>query len=509
MYTKQEIIIKSHREGKSQRQISTELQINRRTVKRYLQDYDRLVSTTKDTSMAQITYLSTEPVYKNSNRGKVRLTNEVQQEIDLLLDENQKKKTQGLGKQLLKKHDILETLHENGIQIGYTSVCNYIRSKEQKKTQSEAFIRQQYLPGESCEFDWGEIKLNISGKLCRLYLAVFTSAYSNYRYAQVYQRQDSLAFMESHVSFFSFIDGVYHNMVYDNMRVAVARFVGPHEKEPTRALTDMKAHYRFSHRFCNAYRGNEKGHVERSVEYVRRKAFAKRDSFTDLDQAAEHLQICLLKINGTLQQLTGKTALELFETEKEALWNAPAPLVCSEVMQLRVDKYVTVSFKGNRYSVPDHLVGKFVDAIIYCDKIEFYHENFRVAVHPRNYGKQQWIINIEHYLHTFKKKPGALAGSVALASNSYLKDLYLKYYTNSSRDFIDLLHFCKERSITNERIEESVTRLLSSCPEGISTEKLTAILGNKPFTQAWVQPLSDETTFKSKEQLRETASLFW
>jgi len=238
MYTKQEIIIKSHREGKSQRQISTELQINRRTVKRYLQDYDRLVSTTKDTSTAQITYLSTEPVYKNSNRGKVRLTNEVQQEIDLLLDENQKKKAQGLGKQLLKKHDILETLHENGIQIGYTSVCNYIRSKEQKKTQSEAFIRQQYLPGESCEFDWGEIKLYISGKLCRLYLAVFTSAYSNYRYAQVYQRQDSLALMESHVSFFSFIDGVYHNMVYDNMRVAVARFVGPHEKEPTRALKD-------------------------------------------------------------------------------------------------------------------------------------------------------------------------------------------------------------------------------------------------------------------------------
>ena len=32
MYTKQEIIIRSHREGKSQRKISHELQINRKTI---------------------------------------------------------------------------------------------------------------------------------------------------------------------------------------------------------------------------------------------------------------------------------------------------------------------------------------------------------------------------------------------------------------------------------------------------------------------------------------------
>ncbi len=57
------------------------------------------------------------------------------------------------------------------------------------------------------------------------------------------------------------------------MRVSVSKFVGTYETEPTRALLDLRGYYQFSHRFCNAYRGNEKGHVERSVEYIRRKTF--------------------------------------------------------------------------------------------------------------------------------------------------------------------------------------------------------------------------------------------
>ncbi|MFP5082222.1 IS21 family transposase, partial [Pedobacter sp. JCM 36344] len=89
----------------------------------------------------------------------------------------------------------------------------------------EAFIRQQYAPGSCCEFDWGEVKLYIKDKLCRYYLAVFTSANSNYRYALLFQHQDSLAFKEAHISFFEHVGGVYNQMVYDNMRVAISRFV--------------------------------------------------------------------------------------------------------------------------------------------------------------------------------------------------------------------------------------------------------------------------------------------
>ena len=376
MYTKQEIIIRSHREGKSHRQISRELQINRKTIKKYIDDYENLQKLSSNPETALSTYLSNQPHYRVGARSKVRLTYEVQSFIDAQLEVNEKKVAQGMRKQILKNIDILQLLHEQGFSIGYTTVCNYIREKLGKSaTLPEAFIRQQYEPGSVCEFDWGEIKLNIDGHQLRFQLAVFTSAYSNYRYAMIYKRQDTLAFMESHVSFFEHTDGVYHQMVYDNMRVAVAKFVGKHEKEPTRALLQLKGHYQFGHRFCNAYSGNEKGHVERSVEYIRRKAFGFKSDFASFEQARQYLETIISKVNQAKQQLTGRTAIEMFADEKGLLWQHSGPLACSESAQLRVDKYATISHSTNRYSVSEKLVGRFVDVKIFSNIIEAYFEN--------------------------------------------------------------------------------------------------------------------------------------
>ena len=44
MYTKQEIIIRSYREGKSQRCISRELAVSRKTVKKYISAYEERLS---------------------------------------------------------------------------------------------------------------------------------------------------------------------------------------------------------------------------------------------------------------------------------------------------------------------------------------------------------------------------------------------------------------------------------------------------------------------------------
>lgn len=372
MYTKQEIILLSHRDGFSQRQITRDLGISRKTVSKYISQYNLLLSSGKTASDTLSVCLSKAPSYNSNTRGKIRLTQGVQTTIDLLLEQNQNKRMSGLSKQQLKKIDILALLHEQGIEIGYTTVCNYIRGKETTHRTQEAFIRQVYEPGSNCEFDWGEVKLIISGQQRKFQLAVFTSGYSNYRYSLLYDRQDTLAFMESHVCFFSFVGGIYREMVYDNMRVAVAKFVGKHEKEPTRALLDLRAHYQFSHRFCNAYRGNEKGHVERSVEHIRRKAFGLKDDFATIKEANNHLLSTLKKINNTKQQLTGKSANDLFAEEKKHLIEHTQALACSDYEQLRVDKYATISYRTNRYSVSDKLVGKFVDVKVYSSKIEVF-----------------------------------------------------------------------------------------------------------------------------------------
>jgi transposase len=505
MYTKQEIIIKSYREGQSQRRISRELHVSRKTVRKYILEYESHLRDKQSGAALLSEYLSKPSVYQAQNRSKLKLTREVQASIDKLLEENTEKKRQGLGKQLLKKCDIHEQLNGQGFDIGYTTVCNYIRSKSARPQSKEAFIRQKYEPGETCEFDWGEIKLYIKDEQVRFQLAVFTSAYSNYRFAAFYQRQDTLAFMESHVAFFDFTKGVYRQMVYDNMRVAVAKFVGPHEKEPTQALLQLRGHYQFSHRFCNAYRGNEKGHVERSVEYIRRKSFGVKCKFDSQKEAEQWLMFTINKLNATRQKLTGKTANELFSEEAKVLPTAPAKLACAEQVQLRVDKYSTVTYRTNRYSVPDHLVGCFIDVKILSLQIQIYQNRALLASHERSYKKHQWIIAIEHYLDTFKQKPGALPGSVALASSAYLKQLYIEYFKNEPRDFIDLLDYCHKNQVSDEKLQGAVTRLQKSGVRQITAEKTKVLLGNKQSESTHIP--CDQIVQLAKTQLSEQAAL--
>lgn len=510
MYTKQEIIILSNRSGKSQRQIALELQISRNTVKKYLQEHDQALKSANCKDSAQSVSLSAAPSYKMSvPRRKLKLTQEVTNAIDALLEKNEVKKQQGLRKQMLKKKDILEELHGQGFEVGYTTVCNYITQKENRSLPKEAFIRQVYQPGETCEFDWGEIKLRIEGKLKVLQLSVFTTAYSNYRYAFIFERQDTLAFMESHVLFFRAIGGVYREMVYDNMRVAVGKFIGRHEKEPTQALLQLRAHYQFGHRFCNTYRGNEKGHVERSVEYVRRKAFALKDSFTDLAEAREWLKATLLRLNAARQQGAGKSADELFLQEKAALGRHPLrELSCSEQLQSRVDKYATISYRTNRYSVPEYLVGEFVEVRAGSRELQIYARDQLVARHQRSYEKHCWNINVEHYLETFRKKPGALARSVALAGNHYLKSLFMDFFQNEPREFIELLAYCQRQKVSQENIEQALTRLMGTCRKGVTVEKLRALLGNKPAISPHGRT-DDKISIKAKEQLAGITGLMY
>lgn len=114
-----------------------------------------------------------------------------------------------------------------------------------------------YKPGDICEFDWGEVKLTIGGKTQKYQMAVFTSAYGNYRYAWLFTKQTTECFQEAHALFFEQIGGVYRTMVYDNMKVAVKRFVGPKEKEPTQGLLQLSLYYGFQYRFCNIHSGND------------------------------------------------------------------------------------------------------------------------------------------------------------------------------------------------------------------------------------------------------------
>ena len=510
MSMKQKIILFRYRDGYTERRIARELRINRETVRRYLSEYKKArdkLSDGTEPDEALIEEIVKIPRYDSSTRENKKFIDAISLEVDRLLETNEEKRSRGLHKQVMKKIDILEHLKALGYDIGYTTVCNQINRK--LSSRKEAFIRQLYNPGEVCEFDWGEVKLEIGGNLQTLYMAVFTPAMSNYRYAILFHRQDTESFLQAHVLFFEHVGGVFHTMVYDNMRVAIRRFVGPSEKEPTEALLKLSTYYQFHFRFCNVARGNEKGHVERSVEFVRRKAFSGNDRYPSVEAANVWLEGTCNRLNTRFNRDNqGKRSIDLLELEKKQLAPVPPPFDCAHLEQCRVDKYSVITYGTNRYSVPDHLVGRIVDIKVYPEQLHCYHDNRKVCQHERHYTRQGWYINLDHYLYTLRRKPGALAGSQALASAPQeVKCIFSQYFKHTPKDFIELLIFLQEHGYDFDKVNEAIDRLLRSSPHDISVDKIKVLCMQKNEVYTPVVNYDDQILQQSRAQLEELSLL--
>lgn len=143
-------------------------------------------------------------------------------------DEEKKVKVLGTNKQALTKQQIYELLKKQGFPLSYSTVV--LEMKRIKSSGNECFIRQDYDFGDRLEYDFGEVKLVINGNVRRYYLAVLSSPAGNFRWCYLYDNCKKSVFLDSHVRFFEMIGGVWREVVYDNMRNVVLKFIGKNEK---------------------------------------------------------------------------------------------------------------------------------------------------------------------------------------------------------------------------------------------------------------------------------------
>ena len=170
------------------------------------------------------------------------------------------------------------------------------------------------------------------------------------------------------------------------------------------------------------------------------------------------------------------------------------------VKELRADKYSTISINECRYSVPDHLVGKFVLCKIYTDKIICFYEGIEIANHNRRYGLHEWSIDINHYIKTLKRNPGALANSTAIHQVSpRLSKIYTNYYIWKEKDFLELLELISIKGLNV--VEKSITALLKVNPTDINIEKIKFICNKNDDENEYIPNKNDEIEIKSRESL--------
>jgi transposase len=508
---KQDIILKYIREGKSQRQISRDTGFARETIRKYINDYESKLVKVNDSleevgKINIINDITSMPKYTSSPRTKRALTDEVLEKLNQFLKENEQKRLTGLSKQQKKKIDMYETLIDEGYNVSYASIVKAVNNIERKKR--EAYIRQEYSPGDVVEFDFGTVKLKqTDGSIKEFQLAVFTAAYSNYRWARLFPKQNTGCFLEAHALFFKQIKGNHRTVVYDNTRVAVGKFVGHTEKEPTEALLKLSIYYKFSFRFCNTYSGNEKGHVERSVEFIRRKAFSGEQIFNSLNEANAHLDEMLSKLNSRNLSNSDKSPLQLLNEEREYLLPDMPIYETASISDLRVNKYSTIMVDSCYYSVPDSYVGTMVRCKIYTTKILVFYNEEEIARHEKVHGMNLWHIDITHYAKTLFRKPKALVSSTAFKQmDELLKEIYFKHFNNNEREFVKLIELVGTYGLF--AVDNAIKNLQETCPTNISIDKIEFICTRKNDSKIiYLEDHNDEIMDNSRNILNQLNDL--
>jgi len=431
-------IIQLYEKGESFRGISRLLGVDRKTISKYCKEYDAHMKLLKDASKNEIREIQekivSSPSYNSSNRKNKKYTKEIDDALNFIL-ESEREKNHILGKyhkQQLTKKQIYDELIEKGFEIGKTTIYNKINEKLEKG--KECFVKQKYDLGERLEFDFGEVILVIHEEKIKYYLAVLSSPASNFRWCYLYRNQKKESFLNAHVEFFEMVKGVYKEVVYDNMKNVVSKFLGKNEKILNEDLIKMSLYYGFEINVTNAFSGNEKGFVESSVKVLRKEIFGPRYKFNTEEEAKAYLKSKLIKLNESSE----------IEKEKIELLSYRPKLDLGEIRIVTINKYGFARMENNSYSVPDYLVDKKITAKIYYDIIKFYSNNHFICEHKKRDGSNEISIDIRHYLNTFDRKPGSIKNSLALKSIPQLKTIYDIYFKSNPRKFVALLKKYKE-----------------------------------------------------------------
>jgi transposase len=330
--------------------------------------------------------------------------------IDRILEEDNGQP----AKQQHSSKRIFERLRdEYGYSGGITIVKGYVHERRQR--QREMFVPLRHDPGHA-QVDFGEALAVIAGEECKIHFFAMDLPHSDSCLVQAYPSESSEAFCEGHNVSFEFFGGVPRSILYDNLKLAVARILGDGQRQRTRIFSELQSHYLFADRFGRPGKGNDKGKVEGLVGYARRNFLVpipRAASFDELN--AQLLDYCRRRQNDRLRGHAETIGERLVRDRAALLSLPPAPYDACEKKAARVNSLSLVRYRGNDYSVPTAYGHREVLVRGYVDEVVIACAADEIARHARSYEREDFVFNPLHYLALLERKIGALDQAAPLA----------------------------------------------------------------------------------------------
>ena len=304
-----------------------------------------------------------------------------------------------------------DLVNNHGYDGSYTTVKRVVKGI--KGLSRDVFVPRHHNPAEYCEFDFGEVYVNVAGQPVKLNLHGFQLTYSNDIFGYVSERAIQEEIFESHKRSFNHFEGIAQKIRYDNLTQVVKKVLAGSKRDETESFLKFKSQFGFESEFCARAMGNQKGDVEGCIGYIRRNFFSPLPeiaSLEDLPQLNQSLAAWCLSLRETrITYNTDKTVGEMRVAEKNKLRYLPThqPEVGKQTTG-KANHYSLVSVESVFYSVPVKYAYAILDVLVTAREIIFYSKSDEVARHNRSWQKGEQVFNPLHYLELYKKKPYAL-----------------------------------------------------------------------------------------------------
>lgn len=294
---------------------------------------------------------------------------------------------------------ILREIEAVGYDGGTTILRDYIAPKRVLRP-GRATVRFETKPGQQMQSDWGEIVIELGGESIKSYFIVNQLGYSRRFHFWCTDSLDAEHTYEGIIRSFEYFGGVTEEVLVDNQKTAVVEHRAGQVVRFNERFLDLAGRYGFTPRACQPYRAQTKGKDERMVGYIKHNFFVRYrqfDSWAHLNQLAE--QWLQSEADLRFQRTVQAVVTERFQQEQPTLKPLPRQrydTAYRELRQVSSDAYLNI--RGNRYSVPAHLVGRTVVAYIGLDDtVRVYDNHHLVASHHLQPAATGWATVPEHH----------------------------------------------------------------------------------------------------------------
>jgi len=454
MYIKQ--IIKLNQLGKSLRDISKTLGVNRKTVTEYIKSYEELgspdISKLDDKSLQELLFPKLEAKEEEiDERHRLAISY-------IKSQEKQRKKT---GFTITNMYEDYKS--SVGEEIYSRAQFYRIVSELWDKEKGSMKIMHQY--GAKLYIDYAGDKLRYNdretGEEKKVEVLVCILPASGYIYAEAVISQEITPFLGSIKGALRYIGGVPQGLVTDNLKSAVTR-VGRYESVINKQMQCMADHYGTTIDPTRSRAPKDKAMVEGAVKIVYNKVYyeIQDKAYRDLRALNEAILDQLKKLNEAKLTHCDHSRMDLYLEEKAYL--SPLPVYeysLKNFLRAKVQKmgYVLCSKIRNYYSVPYAYIGKKVELQFDDKTMEIYYNNERIAMHILNQQRGSYTTitshlssanqavlewNPEHFMER-SEQFGAKVGE-------YIKGLIDQkpYPEQSYRQILGIFHLCKKYNAT-------------------------------------------------------------